>query len=174
MGNLLEAFRAAVALNEDRVLRKPKMIWPPLARNTSKLQDKSCIQAWFIGTHVDMDSLAERDGLALYPLQWMMLESQARGLNFRFDSHNCGFGGRARLENPLEITDLEDDAMKWLCKTQNGIEIRMRDIRHLHDQVRYEIQLKKVHRMRTNLWRNPYDEGDLRGWCRCGKAICCN
>lgn len=147
------------------------MIWPPLVRNTSKLQEKTCIQAWFIDTHGDMGGSAEQDGLALYPFQWMMLGSQARGLYFRFDSHNCGFGCRARSENPLEITGLEGDAMKWSCKTQNGIEIHLRDIRHLHDQVRYEIQLKKVHRMRTNLWRKPFDEGDLRGWCRFGKAI---
>ena len=165
----IQNLRAALALNEDRELRKPKILVPALAKNFLHRDKKSFVQAWFIGTHLDMGGSAPEDGLALYPLQWMMLESETLYLVLGFDENNGGFYGRARLESPLVLTGIEGDGEKYTFLTQNGIPIEMRDIRHRHKEDGYGIQLGKVYNMRQNMWRRPFSQSQLQGYCDFGK-----
>lgn len=162
----IQHLRAAVALNEDRYFRKPKMIWPPLAKDNYRFKDRSCIQAWFVGTHIDMGGSAERDGLALYPLQWIMLESEALGLVFGFEGT---FDDKAPLENPLQLVGMEGNTKpRWQCKTENGVVVQMRDIRQLHEERRYALHLNNARGMRFILWRKPFDGDSLGGYCNWG------
>lgn len=163
--------RAAVALNEDRQTRTPKLIFPTLAKESLHRMEKSFIHAWFIGTHIDMGGSAANDGLALYPLQWILLESQRLGLKLHFEENNDGFDGRAPLDSPLGVVGLDSTHThhKWSCKTENGVTIEMRDIRHRHNREGYEIQLHRVYGMKKSMkWRRPFSENNLEGYCNFG------
>ncbi|CCT76258.1 uncharacterized protein FFUJ_14106 [Fusarium fujikuroi IMI 58289] len=167
----IQHLRHALALNEDRQRFAPEYIYPNFNNRTQRLEKRTFVQAWFIGAHIDIGGSAKMDGLSLYPLQWMLIESQSQGLKLKFDGD---FGGRSRLESPLRLTGLEADNEAWECSTNNGLVIRMKDIRHIHQdetsQRRYEVHL---HRPRGKLWirrhREPFGEnGELNGYCKFG------
>ncbi|KAM0574254.1 hypothetical protein ACHAP9_001587 [Verticillium nonalfalfae] len=69
--------RHALALNEERNTHQPELY---KTESTPGWDAESLIQAWFVGWHVDIGGGARDDGLSLYPLQWMLLESQKFGL----------------------------------------------------------------------------------------------
>lgn len=69
--------RHALALNEERNTHQPELY---KTESTPGWDAESVIQAWFVGWHVDIGGGAKDDGLSLYPLQWMLLESQKFGL----------------------------------------------------------------------------------------------
>ena len=89
--------RHALALDEDREAMTPEYTYPDVSRIRG---DRSIIQAWFAGAHIDMGGSAKKDGLSLYPLQWMLLESKMKGLDLEF-SHD--FDNRSRIDDPLRI-----------------------------------------------------------------------
>ncbi|KAL9032121.1 MAG: hypothetical protein Q9180_006687 [Flavoplaca navasiana] len=78
-------FRHALALNEDRKLMKPNYEYPDFGKTKIGLLKRSFIQSWFVGAHIDMGGSSPKDGLALYPLQWMLVESQSQGLVLEFE-----------------------------------------------------------------------------------------
>ncbi|KAK0369223.1 hypothetical protein CLIM01_13420 [Colletotrichum limetticola] len=139
--------RHAVALNEERKMF-PLL---PLITNeramTGREQD-SHLQAWFVGAHADMGGGAEHDGLSLYPLQWILIESQGKGLILE---HNPEGRLKGLIENPLKLAFPDPppllsvegveayipdvDPVKdepWTFKYSNGIEISMYDLRESH------------------------------------------
>lgn len=167
--NSIQHLRHALALNEDRARFEPECLYPSLTEERP-LQKRSILQSWFVGAHSDMGGSSEKDGLSLYPLQWMLIESRDAGLCLKFIG---SIGGRANIENPLCLTGLESAAQKlWSCETSNGVTLKMVDIRQIHsDHRHYEIRINKS---KASFWRrrkrSPFDEhGDLNGFSPFGK-----
>jgi len=173
--------RHAVALSENRDHFRPETVYPNLSNRASGLIKRSIVQAWFVGAHMDMGGSNEHDGLALYPLQWMLIEAQNLGLCLGFDGN---YGGRSKLSNPLHIVGLEprvegrdeETNPPWSCKVQNGVTVTMHDMRSVHDPTgkhgeRYQI---RTHQKRATGWpksaRRPFAFSDgvweLIGYCK--------
>lgn len=135
------AIRHALALNEER------MFFPPSVYDCTDTRDKgtSIVQAWFVGTHVDIGGGAEHDGLSLYPLQWMLLESKLHGLVLE---HNSKGRLKGLIEDPLHLVfpppptscvdpdtksgSGSDQPVPWVFKYSNGLKISMHDLRMSH------------------------------------------
>jgi hypothetical protein len=170
----IQHLRHALALNEDRQRFEPEYIYPGFNNPTQILDKRSFVQAWFAGAHMDIGGSNANDGLSLYPLQWMLIESKNHGLSLEFDGN---YENRTALDNPLSIIGLENADEAWEFKTKNGIVIHMKDIRKIHQyresQGRYRVRL---HRSRGWQWirrhREPFgDNGELNGYYRFGMLM---
>ncbi|KAI9783460.1 MAG: hypothetical protein M1816_001384 [Peltula sp. TS41687] len=94
----VQHLRHALALNEQRTAMSPEHLFPPFERTAPR--NRSIFQAWFVGAHGDMGGSEAKDGLSLYPLQWMLLESRSKGLVLEFDA---SFSKRIKIDNPLDV-----------------------------------------------------------------------
>ncbi|KAL8691021.1 MAG: hypothetical protein Q9224_004268 [Gallowayella concinna] len=166
----IQHVRHALALNEDRKAFKPKTynvdprLWP---------SDRSLVEAWFIGSHLDIGGSAAKDGLALYPLQWMLVESRAKGLVLECDG---SLRRRARIDDPLKLvfpsSEAEGKGADMLTLTiANGLKVDMQDLRRIHALPEYGTR-HAVHLNRSGRrWmrkksRTPFVEGGgLEGYC---------
>ncbi|KAF8851319.1 hypothetical protein BDZ45DRAFT_730994 [Acephala macrosclerotiorum] len=168
--NSIQHMRHALALNEDRRAFLPEYVFPEFNRNY--LQKRSFIQAWFLGAHLDMGGSAAKDGLSLYPLQWMLHECEQLGLVLEFDG---SFGSRAKIDNPLHVVfpnkENPELGIPWSCKVSNELTVNLQDLRHVHERTvyhgNYEIHLNKNQAV---YWakapRQPFSsEGELLGYC---------
>jgi len=176
----IQHLRHAVALSEHRRVMTPECLFPDFNGNT--LRDRSFIQAWFLGAHIDMGGSAAKDGLALYPLQWMLLESQKKGLVVGFDTSVSTFSEEARIDNPINVVfpnhaaNGEGRALSSF-KVKNGLVVEMQDLRKVHDEYngRYQICLNRNNAV---YWpkklREPFTpQGDLQGYCSYGSYYNC-
>ncbi|KAG9871202.1 hypothetical protein KCU63_g1688, partial [Aureobasidium melanogenum] len=68
-------YRQALALHECRKAFEPEPFVLPSPSQVCDMQ-----QAWFVGAHADMGGANSRDGLSLYPLQWIVYEAKLVGL----------------------------------------------------------------------------------------------
>ncbi|KAH0433899.1 hypothetical protein CcaCcLH18_05651 [Colletotrichum camelliae] len=159
----IQNFRHALALNETREAMVPEYDFPKFATDRN-LVKQPFVQAWFIGAHIDMGGSSSRDGLSLYPLQWMLTESKKLGLKLEFSG---SIGGRAKMLDPLRVVGLDTDAKPWTCTTENGIVFEMRDMRRIHEHRGYSVHLNRANGAfwkRKN--RAPFDQaGKLEGFC---------
>ena len=96
--------RHAVALNENRKTFPPVLYASP--DELAVTGNRSIIEAWFVGAHADIGGGAHDDGLSLYALQWMLLESSKLGLLLEHEPRK--FKGRNLIEDPLKLTMLAD------------------------------------------------------------------
>ncbi|KAG9527209.1 hypothetical protein KCU93_g5369, partial [Aureobasidium melanogenum] len=128
--------RHALALNDTRYHYKPEMYGP--ISDSDPLQGRSLIQAWFVGTHSDIGGGARDDGLSLYPLQWLLIESQQKGLVLQHNSQTT------LIEDPLALvfpsskqSSPTDQAtatgVMWEYQYANGIKVLMQDLRPSHN-----------------------------------------
>ncbi|KAK1638557.1 hypothetical protein BDP81DRAFT_316147, partial [Colletotrichum phormii] len=144
--------RHALALNEER------RAFPLLRIETNNEYSAeggaqgSHLKAWFVGAHADIGGGAVHDGLSLYPLQWMLIESRDQGLVLEHDppDHLKGL-----IDNPLDLVfpkssplvalDLALASTKavdsggahikpeaWIFRYSSGIDISMYDLRDSH------------------------------------------
>ena len=151
----------------------PEYVFPSYSTPASSLSGRSNIQAWFVGAHLDMGGSAEKDGLALYPLQWILDESESKGLVLEFSelSHDW-----AKIDDPLRVvfpsSKREDQSIKiQTFETENGVKVRMQDLRKVHEceayRGRYSI---KINKGQGFYWRRqarePFndDDGELKGY----------
>jgi hypothetical protein len=106
--------------------------------DSDSLQGRSLIQAWFVGTHSDIGGGARDDGLSLYPLQWLLIESQQKGLVLQHNSQTT------LIEDPLALvfpsskqSSPTDQAtatgVMWEYQYANGIKVLMQDLRPSHN-----------------------------------------
>lgn len=152
----IKVIRHALALNEERVFF-PLSIYD---HTNTPDSDTSILQAWFVGTHVDIGGGTEHDGLSLYPLQWMLVESKLYGLVLE---HNDSGRLKGLIEDPLNLvfpsppsvsdTQIGSDSgqpVSWVFKYSNGLEISMYDIRlsHNHGNIQ-KIVRNKLQKRRT-------------------------
>ncbi|KAG4437219.1 hypothetical protein IFR05_007308 [Cadophora sp. M221] len=163
--------RHALALNEDRKDFTPESMYPEF--NQDKLLKRSFLQMWFLGAHIDIGGSAENDGLALYPLQWMLLESEAKGLVLEFDG---SLAESAPIDNPLQVVfptrKIRRKAThQWKCRAGNGVVVKIQDLRKVHDLPAYEQRYQiRINRHKAVYWkrsaRTPFNgEGGLKGYC---------
>ena len=159
----IQHLRHALALHEDRKDFEPECLWGDPPRNR-----RSLVQAWFVGAHIDMGGSADKDGLSLYPLQWMLLESRDHGLALEFDG---SFGNRARIDNPLELVLGPQSTSNELyeSKMKNGLIVKMHDIRRMHDHDRYNGRYQvHLNRNKRIFWRRdqrkPFTGDSLDGF----------
>ncbi|KAI0408135.1 hypothetical protein F4802DRAFT_550661 [Xylaria palmicola] len=153
--------RHALALNETRNSFQP-CLFGPLPALSPDLAQRSVIEAWFIGSHADIGGGAQEDGLSLYPLQWMLLESRAHGLIFE-----PAWNNQSITEEPLGLVfplvpdqdpSKPHQPMKpWIFQYKNGIEIEMVDIRSTHRQGNLQAGKKKVLQRRYTRNRGQTD-----------------
>ena len=118
--------RHALALNEDRMNYEPEFVFPEWSQISPQVG--IIIQAWFVGAHIDIGGSSTHDGLSLYPLQWILLESHLKGLVLEFD----GSFGKPTMEDliklvlPLGLKVTRHESLR-LYKIANGIEVNMQD-----------------------------------------------
>ncbi|KAF5492426.1 hypothetical protein CGCS363_v010566 [Colletotrichum siamense] len=141
--------RHALALNEER---KSFPLVPVDSIGNTKATHNShrCIQAWFVGSHADMGGGADHDGLSLYPLQWMMIESMAEGLFLEYDVPDYIKGliddpTDLVFPKPPKLADLGANVLEadvpesftktepWTFRYSSGMEITMYDLRQSHN-----------------------------------------
>ena len=158
---------------------EPEIAITNFGEEKTKLVKRSIVQAWFVGAHIDMGGSARNDGLALYPLQWILGESRAKGLVLEFTrlAHP-----RAIIDNPLRVIyPIHDDEGKgcdpWICTTSNNIVVRLQDLRNVHGldiyKQRYSI---KINSRKGFYWdrqdREPFGkDGWLKGHCTFGRLF---
>lgn len=134
--------RHALSLNEDRPQFVPELYEIPPEEG---LPDDSLVQAWFLGSHADIGGGPEHDGLSLYPLQWMLLESRKHGLILE---HKPQKRFENLIDDPLklvlpqkiptpeqgsDIAQEADETQPWRYRYSNGIEVDMYDLRLSHN-----------------------------------------
>jgi hypothetical protein len=123
----IQHFRHALAFNDAQTT--PYISEIP--RNEG-LNGRSFIQAWFMGGHRDVCGGSEQDGLALYPLQWMILESMRAGIVFQSNAyHEVLSITFPQFAGCLPLLESEEEA-QWRLKYTNGIEISMFDLQSVH------------------------------------------
>lgn len=153
----------------------PEYVFPDYGNTRSRLSNRSIVQAWFCGAHIDMGGSAKKDGLSLYPLQWMLLESQSKGLILDFSTTFT------QIDDPLKVVFPKHEADgkgqdPWSCTTDNGIQVRMHDLRRVHELQKYGSRYAiDLNRQKAHLWprktRQPFNtDGSLRGYCSFGKT----
>ena len=174
----IQHLRHALALNEDRRAFEPEYHFPDYSR--LPLARRSIVQAWFVGAHIDIGGSAAKDGLALYPLQWILIESRKKGLQLEFDG---SFGDRAKIDDPLRLVfpsfESEGKGADPLTFTvKNDVNIDMQDLRRVHKLprygTRYAIHLNRSKRywMRKEPRAAFNEDGTLRGYCGYGSVPC--
>jgi len=131
-------------MNEDRISFTPTLF--DSAADSPCSPGRSLIQAWFIGAHSDIGGGPAADGLSLYPLQWVLIESKAFGLVL---DHNPTGHAKGLIENPLALASLpvlqnqvstgtpdgtdRQPSGPWKFVFTNGITIEMHDLRPIHN-----------------------------------------
>ncbi|KAK5273023.1 hypothetical protein LTR96_002655 [Exophiala xenobiotica] len=123
--------RHALALNETRSQLSPEIVDCPSKRPEELQEGRSFIQAWFMGSNQDVGGGAAHDGLSLYPLQWMIIESLRAGLVIQPEEQEAEKG-------PLSLTFPQyagglpklgsGEQIEWLIKHTNGIETSIFDL----------------------------------------------
>lgn len=174
----IQHLRHALALNENRRVFRPEYYFPDYKR--LPLARRSIVQAWFVGAHIDIGGSAAKDGLALYPLQWVLIESRKKGLELEFDG---SYGDRAKIDDPLKLVfpSYESDGRGATTSTftaMNDLKIDMQDLRKVHGlpryQTRYAIHLNQANRpwLRKEPRAAFNEDGTLKGYCEFGSTPC--
>ena len=137
MVSSINNMRHALALNETRSQFAPDFIENP---SPEDMKDSTFIQAWFMGANQDLGGGSYEDGLSLYPLQWMILESIKAGLIVRYDDMQKAEG--STMENPLalafphfagEVPKLDtEETIEWRIGYANGIQVALYDLQSVH------------------------------------------
>lgn len=124
-----------------------------------------------------MGGSEKKDGLSLYPLQWMLLESKSKRLGLEFSR---AFNSRAPIDDPLRVVLPKNEAdgkgeERWSCTTENGLQVHMQDLRRVDELTEYKGRYAiEVDQRKGILWpkkaREPFTpDGVLKGYCSFGK-----
>ena len=139
----VEHFRHALALNEHRNyltfewwVCEDCHPW-----DSSEYPQKSYQEAWFLGSHGDMGGANAKDGLSLYPLQWILSEAKECGLvvhETKLSPPLDGIDCTTELVFPTPMTGLNGEFPK-VMQIKNGIHTKHWDLFEVHKQDRYRI-----------------------------------
>lgn len=133
---IVDHFRHALALNESRTLFTPDL-W-----KSDTSSGSSYLEAWFFGYHHDIGGGDDVQGLALWPLQWILHAASEVGLVLdpTVDPYDTLFAGTDNVvETPLDI------AMK------------MYDMIQHHTSGKWGLRLNEPHSYLEPDPRNYYD-----------------
>lgn len=176
----------ALALNEMRVSFRPELWSAPTdqeeCHEKQNLESHSLLQAWFLGTHGDIGGSCAKDGLSLYPLQWLLSECNDTGLvlgSAHLTRKKTITREEVAVDDPLELVfprhldgtnEVPDIPHEF--RTENGILVKLWDIRHVHKRDRYHLH---INQRRVSRWvfsvaeRTIFDQGNLIGYQSQGK-----
>ncbi|KAK3349513.1 hypothetical protein B0T25DRAFT_632953 [Lasiosphaeria hispida] len=129
--NVLQV-RHALALLERRNLFAPARFSRLGVRGNSQVgtttmlsesrdPDRKCVEAWFLGGHGDVGGGSAADGLALWPLQFLLGEAQEQGLVLGFRALRS-----IEIPNPIEYSIPSNLFQRVALK--NGLTIGIWDI----------------------------------------------
>lgn len=137
MVNSIDHMRHAIGMNESRSQLNPIFIETP---SPEEMGQSTLIQAWFIGGNQDLGGGSNEDGLSLYPLQWMVLESIKAGLTFGFKEKKVD--SDPAMENPLALslphfagevpTFYGEEKIEWRIQYANGLVVSLYDLQTVH------------------------------------------
>ncbi|KAI1295162.1 hypothetical protein F5Y03DRAFT_410636 [Xylaria venustula] len=123
----VQHFRHALAFNDSQTA--PSLWETPL---DEEIRDRSFIQAWFMGAHQDICGGSEHDGLSLFPLQWMLLESIKVGLVLKSDTSISAIISLIFPQFAGGMPDLSvDERAHWRVKYVNGLEVTLFDLQSI-------------------------------------------
>lgn len=176
-GSSIEILRHALAMNETRTSRALQVFSPP---EEAEMATRSFIQAWFLGTHQDLCGVAAHDGLSLYPLQWIILESLHAGLSLLSMESSTAADNPMALVFPqfagsLPTLDGSED-IQWRLQFNNGIRLSMFDIQSSH--AKRSASGLDIHSLKLDSDRYKHSptrkifgtDGNLLGWSDNGRA----
>ncbi|RGP76694.1 hypothetical protein FLONG3_5134 [Fusarium longipes] len=172
-----EVVRHALAINENRSSLSPAIFQIP---EDADMTQRSLIQAWFIGTHQDMIGGTAHDGLSLYPLQWVVLESIYSGLRL----NNMGESRTSDNHNPMVLIFPQyagnqpsldgTEGIEWRLQYTNGLRTSMFDLQTAHRKKSTTgIEIHSI-KLDTDVYKRPANrkifqaDGTLKGWCDVG------
>jgi uncharacterized protein (DUF2235 family) len=122
--------RHALAFNEIRI--PPELIPTP---KSSDMADRSLIQAWFVGAQQDLGGGARQDGLSLYPLQWIIVESMKAGVVFESDNKVDKIMSLTFPQFAGSVPKFSDEEkVEWHIDFKNGMRVSMFDLQSLHGE----------------------------------------
>ena len=164
----IQIFRQALAFNETSVV--PEIIEPLAA---SSMEGRSMVQAWFVGSHLDMGGGTQYDGLSLHPYQWMLLESIYAGIILQPDSK----AKYLELAFPQFMGQLPtlggEEKIEWRIRYSNDISVAMFDLQSLHNDTESENahnihldQSSRIFKAQRKIW-NASSKA-LAGWNEVG------
>jgi hypothetical protein len=173
----VQNLRHAVAINENRTQLMAEVFETPAAKD---MEGRSFIQAWFVGSHQDLGGGAREDGLSLYPLQWLIIESMRCGLVLKPSDEKSPISTRSsvfRLAFPQYVGDLpkleESEKIEWQLLHSNGIQVSMFDLQSMHGSADNNDQAHNIQINESNvLYNNPpklFNKG-LIGWVDGGRS----
>ncbi len=140
--------RHALAFNEVRL--PPELLELP---KPIDMDGRTFVQAWFIGAQQDLGGGSQHDGLSLYPLQWMVLESMRAGLVFERDSKMTLLGlVFPQFAGGLPVLGGEE-SIEWQLTYKNGLRVSMFDLQSLHGEKSSEDD----HTLRVNAGSGIYN-----------------
>ncbi|KAI6896472.1 hypothetical protein KC318_g10053 [Hortaea werneckii] len=163
LNNSTEHVRHALAIHEERSHMEPQYIFPDISAGHER--KGTFIQAWFAGSHIDIGGSAAKAGLALYPLQWILRESQLQGLCL---GDAGSYGGRAKMDSPMEMVFPSKTSYSY--KSMNGISCEMWDLQAIHDDTAFGERYKIFLNNKSQGWwpkskREPFDKvKNLKGF----------
>ncbi|THW54725.1 hypothetical protein D6D20_09997, partial [Aureobasidium pullulans] len=139
--------RHALALNDTRSHFKPEMYGNVTDKDS--INGRSLIQAWFVGAHADIGGGARDDGLSLYPLQWLLTESQHKGLILQHNPNTSLIEDPQALVFPTRklgvvLDEKSTTDMIWEYVYANGIKVEMQDLRQSHNHGNMQTLAKKL------------------------------
>ncbi|KPA38251.1 hypothetical protein FLAG1_08911 [Fusarium langsethiae] len=173
----IEVVRHALAINESHSNKTPEIFNIP---EDADMTHRSLIQAWFFGTHQDMLGGTTNDGLSLYPLQWMVLESVYSGLrlNTTGDSKTSQSHDAMLLVFPQYAGSLPSldgsEEIEWRLQYTNGLRISMFDLQTAHRKKSTEGVETHSIKPDTDCYKRPANrkifeaDSTLKGWCDVG------
>ena len=113
--------RHALAILEARKIFKPERYenktgvrFPAEGQN-----QRTCLEAWFLGSHGNLGGSCRQDGLSLWPLQWILSEACKYGLVLGFNPHH-----RIRIEDPAAYT-MPNGKGPYQFPFKNGANVNM-------------------------------------------------
>ncbi|KAF0642997.1 hypothetical protein FPSE5266_10430 [Fusarium pseudograminearum] len=173
----IEVVRHALAINENRSSKTPEIFTIP---EDADMTHRSLIQAWFFGTHQDMLGGTAHDGLSLYPLQWMVLESIYSGLRLNTarnsntsNSHNPMLLVFPQYAGSLPSLDGSEE-IEWRLQYTNGLRTSMFDLQTAHGKKSAAgVEMHSI-KPDTDCFKRPANrkifeaDGTLKGWCDVG------
>ncbi|KLP14040.1 uncharacterized protein LW94_2605 [Fusarium fujikuroi] len=162
--------RQALAINENKSNKTPEVVNIP---DDADMTHRSLIQAWFLGTHEDMIGGTAHDGLSLYPLQWMVLESIYSGLRVN------NMGDSNASDNPMALIFPQyagnlpplggSEEIEWRLQYTNGLRTSMFDLQSMHAK-KSAVETHSI-KLDTDCYKHAANrkvfaaDGSLKGWC---------
>lgn len=168
----IQHFRQALALNDDRCYMVPQYVDTEDTPTVSQ-PPRSCVQAWFLGTHGDMGGAQDQDGLSLYPLQWMLRESRKVGLVLESSptpSTSVGIHNPLILAFPttLALSSIQDRPNEdvWRIEYRGGLEVEMHCLDSTLRKEGFETRINYSGSILTRKPRAPFAEDDALIGCK--------